>query len=179
MLSYWIPASPQTKTILLSLRPLFLLTSCLKWHFLLQWILPPEHPFSTLKFLSEPKVLFGYPSTPGMDPTPPSTRGGSWMTQTSQDTIFFDHSHWSRSGHVISAIHLMEVEVSCLGKSWNRSTLSPTGHKRGSKGTTWGCQPSNQPALEQRQHHGRQCEEWRKCLNEMLSHQVHHPWGLP
>ena len=94
--------TPQTKTILLSLRPLFLLTSYLKWHFLLQWlflvaspasILHPEISIRILNFL-----LLDFHSSNRLLPL--STRGGSWLTQTSQDTTFFAHSHLPRSGHV-------------------------------------------------------------------------------
>lgn len=172
--------TPQTKTILLSLRPLFLLTSCLKWHFLLQWlflvaspasILHPEISIRVLNFL----VRFS------LKEQTPSTKHQGWILADSD-----------QPGHYILCPQSLAQEWTCdlshprdgnggllLGKKLSRSTLSATRHKRSSKGTPCCCQPSDQLALEQRQHLGRPCEEQRIFLSEILSHQIHQPLGLP
>lgn len=161
-------------------QSLFLLTCCLTCYFLQQWILLATSPASFLHagiLTSALSFVIHFPSA-GPGPTSPSTKGGSWLIQTNQDTISFDfsplvqewtcnlnHSPSGNWGHLIrqklGQKHSLPLDTKAEVKA--PQLLSAIN--------------LNQPALEQRQHCGQQCGEKRKFLSVMLSHLIHQPEG--
>lgn len=152
-------------------QSLFLLTCYLTCYFLQQWILLATSPASFLHpgiLISALSFVIHFPSA-GPGPTSPSTKGGSWLIQTNQDTISFDfspliqewtcnlnHSPSGNWGHLIrqklGQKHSLPLDTKAEVKA--PQLLSAIN--------------LNQPALEQRQHCGQQCGEKRKFLSVMV-----------